>query len=142
VKILIDDLEELPEVAKQLMEFSSGEKIFLFLGDMGVGKTTLIKALCAYLGVNDTASSPTYSIVNEYNYPSGKIYHFDFYRIKSEIEAYDLGFEEYLYSENYCFIEWPEKIKGLWPESYIKVVIRLNEDEKRAITAKKFELQL
>ena len=137
MEILINDVEELLGTAKQLLEFSSGEKIFLFEGDMGAGKTTLIKALCAELAVKDMTSSPTYSIVNEYIYPNGKVFHFDFFRIKSEIEAYDLGFEEYLYSKQYCFIEWPERIKGLWPESYIQVVINQTKNEKRTITARK-----
>ena len=100
MEILINNIEELPGAAKQLLKFSSGEKTFLFEGDMGAGKTTLIKALCAELAVKDMTSSPTYSIVNEYIYPKGKVFHFDFYRIKSEIEAYDLGFEEYLYSKH------------------------------------------
>jgi len=138
MEILINNIEELPGAAKRLLEFSSGAKIFLFEGDMGAGKTTLIKALCAELAVNDMTSSPTYSIVNEYIYPKGKIFHFDFYRIKSEIEAYDLGFEEYLYSKQYCFIEWPERIKSLWPESYIQVVINQTKDKERTITARKF----
>lgn len=137
MEILINNIEELPGAAKQLLKFSSGEKIFLFEGDMGAGKTTLIKALCAELAVKDMTSSPTYSIVNEYIYPNGKVFHFDFYRIKSEIEAYDLGFEEYLYSKQYCFIEWPEKIKVLWPESYIQVIINQTKDEVRTITAGK-----
>ena len=137
MEILINNIAELPDAAKQLLKFSSGEKIFLFEGDMGAGKTTLIKALCAELAVKDMTSSPTYSIVNEYIYPNGKVFHFDFYRIKSEIEAYDLGFEEYLYSKQYCFIEWPEKIKGLWPENYIQVVINQNIDKVRTITANK-----
>ena len=137
MEILINNIEELPGAAKQLLKFSSGEKIFLFEGDMGAGKTTLIKALCAELAVKDMTSSPTYSIVNEYIYPNGKVFHFDFYRIKSEIEAYDLGFEEYLYSKQYCFIEWPEKIKVLWPESYIQIIINQTKDEVRTITAGK-----
>ncbi|WP_411273595.1 tRNA (adenosine(37)-N6)-threonylcarbamoyltransferase complex ATPase subunit type 1 TsaE [Daejeonella sp.] len=137
VEFLIRDIDELPGAGKRLLEFFPDEKIFFFEGIMGAGKTTLIKALCAELKVKDTASSPTYSIVNEYNYPDGKIFHFDFFRIKSEIEAYDLGFEEYLYSGNYCFIEWPEKIHGLWPESYIKVVIANADDQLRSITVTK-----
>jgi len=137
VEILVRDLEELRGAAKRILESFPEEKIFLFEGDMGAGKTTLVKALCEELKVMDTASSPTYSIVNEYAYPGGEIFHFDFFRIKSEIEAYDLGFEEYLYSGNFCFIEWPEKIKGLWPESYIKVVIDQTEDQHRTLTARK-----
>ena len=135
MEILVRDLEELRGAAKRILELFPEEKIFLLEGDMGAGKTTLVKAFCEELEVKDTASSPTYSIVNEYVYPRGKIFHFDFFRIKSEIEAYDLGFEEYLYSGNLCFIEWPEKIKGLWPENYIKVVIDQTEDHKRTITA-------
>lgn len=137
MEILVRDIEDLPGAAKRLLELSSGEKIFIFEGDMGVGKTTFIKAICTELGVQDNASSPTYSIVNEYNYSNGKVFHFDFYRIKSEIEAYDLGFEEYLYSGHFCFIEWPEKIKGLWPESYIEVIIKQTEEKIRMITARK-----
>ena len=137
MEILVRDLEELRGAAKRILELFPEEKIFLFEGDMGAGKTTLVKAFCEELEVKDTASSPTYSIVNEYVYPRGKIFHFDFFRIKSEIEAYDLGFEEYLYSGNLCFIEWPEKIKGLWPENYIKVVIDQTEDQQRMITAMK-----
>lgn len=127
----------LPDAAKQLMEFSSGEKVFLFEGQMGVGKTTFIKVICDTLGINDRASSPTYSIVNEYESDHGKIFHFDFFRIKNETEAYDLGFEEYLYSGNYCLIEWPEKIKHLWPENYVKVVIVQAEDQTRTINVTK-----
>jgi len=137
VEILVRDLEELRGAAKRILGLFPEEKIFLFEGDMGAGKTTLVKAFCEELEVKDTASSPTYSIVNEYVYPRGKIFHFDFFRIKSEIEAYDLGFEEYLYSGNLCFIEWPEKIKGLWPENYIKVVIDQTEDQQRSIIVMK-----
>jgi tRNA threonylcarbamoyladenosine biosynthesis protein TsaE len=137
MEIQVRDIRELPDAAKQLLAFSSAEKVFLFEGNMGAGKTTLVKAICDILSVGDKASSPTYSLVNEYESPHGKIFHFDFFRIKDETEAYDLGFEEYLYSGNYCFIEWPEKIANLWPESYIEVVIDQAEDQKRTITARK-----
>ncbi len=137
MEIQVRDIKELPDAAKQLLAFSSGEKVFLFEGNMGAGKTTLVKVICDILGVSDRASSPTYSLVNEYESPHGKIFHFDFFRIKDETEAYDLGFEEYLYSGNYCFIEWPEKIANLWPESYIEVVIDQAEDQKRTIKARK-----
>ena len=137
MEIQVQDIKELPDAAKQLLAFSSGEKIFLFEGHMGAGKTTLIKVICDTLGVEDRASSPTYSLVNEYESPQGKIFHFDFFRIKDETEAYDLGFEEYLYSGNYCFIEWPGKIESLWPENYIEVVIDQAEGQKRTIKARK-----
>ncbi|MEJ7691951.1 tRNA (adenosine(37)-N6)-threonylcarbamoyltransferase complex ATPase subunit type 1 TsaE [Daejeonella sp.] len=137
MEIRVQDIKELPDAAKQLLEFSSGEKIFLFEGHMGAGKTTFIKALCVHLGAKDSISSPTYSLVNEYESTNGKIFHFDFFRIKNETEAYDMGFEEYLYSGNYCFIEWPDKVEGLWPANYIEVVIDQDEGKERTIKARK-----
>lgn len=133
-KISLSDLSQLPAVAKKLLQSFDGEKIVAFHGPMGAGKTTLIKAICEELGVKDTISSPTYSIVNEYRTVKGeKVYHFDFYRIKSVDEAYDMGYEEYFYSKAYCFIEWPEKIAELMPLTYEKVTITL-EGEERIIT--------
>ncbi len=133
----VHDVKELPDVAKQLLEYATGEKVLLFKGNMGAGKTTLITAICEALGTRDGVSSPTYSLVNEYALPDGKIFHFDFYRIKNEIEAYDMGFEEYLYSGDYCFIEWPDKISGLWPESYIEVLIDQDTNGIRTVKAVK-----
>jgi tRNA threonylcarbamoyladenosine biosynthesis protein TsaE len=133
-KIILSNLSQLPVVAKQLLRSFEDEKIIAFYGAMGSGKTTLIKAICEELGVTDTISSPTYSIVNEYRTVEGKkIYHFDFYRIKSVDEAYDMGYEEYFYSKAYCFIEWPEKIAELMPLTYEKVTITL-QGEERVIT--------
>lgn len=137
MEIRVQDIQELPDAAKQLLNFASGEKIFLFEGNMGAGKTTFIKAICEHLGVKDSISSPTYSLVNEYESPEGRVFHFDFFRIKNEGEAYDMGFEEYLYSGNYCFIEWPEKIAGLWPDNYIEVLIDQDEERTRRIKARK-----
>ncbi len=132
--ITISDLAQLPAVAKQLVKSFDGERIIAFYGEMGAGKTTLIKAICEELDVTDTISSPTYSIVNEYRTAKGeKIYHFDFYRIKSADEAYDMGYEEYFYSKAYCFIEWPEKIAELMPLTYEKVTIAV-QGEGRMIT--------
>lgn len=133
MEILVRDIKELPDAARQLLDFSGEERVFLFEGDMGVGKTTFIKSICEKLGADDTASSPTYSIVNEYDLPHGKIFHFDFFRIKNEVEAYDLGFEEYVSSGHYCFIEWPERIEGLWPMSYIKVTMAETDENVRTI---------
>jgi len=116
-------LPDIDAVAKQLLQLSSPHKIFLFYGEMGAGKTTLIKALCKVLGVEGTTSSPTFSLVNEYVRKDGKIYHFDFYRLKKQEEALDMGCEEYFYSGDYCFIEWPEKIPDLLPEHYTEVRI-------------------
>lgn len=133
MEIKVPDLSGLQNAAKMILEFSQQERIFLFEGDMGAGKTTLIKDLCRQLGSDDLVSSPTYSIVNEYCYPQGKIFHFDFFRIKSEAEAFDIGFEEYLYSGHYCLIEWPGKIQSLWPLHYITVAIDQADDQLRTI---------
>ncbi|MEO6904444.1 MAG: tRNA (adenosine(37)-N6)-threonylcarbamoyltransferase complex ATPase subunit type 1 TsaE [Bacteroidia bacterium] len=132
--LMITDLSEISLAAKKLLASFEEEKVIAFYGEMGVGKTTLIKAICKELGVKDTVTSPTYSIVNEYKSLKGeKIYHFDFYRINSTDEAYDLGYEEYFYSKCFCFIEWPEKIAELLPLVYEKITIVL-EDQKRIIS--------
>lgn len=131
--IVINHLTELPSAAKVLLDACNEKKIFAFYGSMGAGKTTFIKSICESMGVTDPISSPTFSIVNEYLSADGhKIYHFDFYRIKSLDEAYDMGCEEYLYSNAYCFIEWPEKVAELLPENYVKVNITV-KDEQRVI---------
>ncbi len=127
----IKNTDELLDAAKKLLEIDS--KIVLFYGDMGAGKTTFIKSICRVLGVADTVSSPTFSIVNEYESPQGPVFHFDFYRLKNETEALDLGYEEYLYSGNYCFIEWPEKIPHLLPDHALKVQLTITGDQERII---------
>ncbi|TXI13859.1 MAG: tRNA (adenosine(37)-N6)-threonylcarbamoyltransferase complex ATPase subunit type 1 TsaE [Pedobacter sp.] len=127
MQIIINTITQLSAAAKQLLASYKRERIFLFFGDMGVGKTTFIKSICDQLGVCDVVSSPTYSIVNEYASKDGLVvYHFDFYRLKSETEALDLGFEEYLDSGSYCFIEWPEKISSYWPKRYVKVELTIS----------------
>jgi tRNA threonylcarbamoyladenosine biosynthesis protein TsaE len=127
--------EELVGVAKSLLNDFSDKKIILFYGEMGVGKTTLIKLLCKQLGVEESTNSPTFSIVNEYLSTSQKsIYHFDFYRIEKEEEVFDMGYEDYFYSGNFCFIEWPEKIPNLLPEEVVKVSIELDDDYNRLIS--------
>ncbi|SDW01582.1 tRNA (adenosine(37)-N6)-threonylcarbamoyltransferase complex ATPase subunit type 1 TsaE [Aequorivita viscosa] len=123
---------ELPEVAKNILGIATS-RIFLFYGSMGVGKTTLIKVLSQQLGANEVASSPSFSIVNEYEVADGLIYHFDFYRIEDPMEALDLGVEDYLYSGHYVFIEWPEKIQKLLPEEAVKIEITKNHDGSRTI---------
>lgn len=137
MKIKLNSEFDLPEAAAALLALADDEKVFLFEGEMGAGKTTLTKTICHQLGVRDTASSPTYSIVNEYKYQDGKVYHFDFFRIKTENEAFDMGFEEYLDSGEYCFIEWPEMIPNLWPLHYIRIKIHTDEDGSRMISANK-----
>jgi tRNA threonylcarbamoyladenosine biosynthesis protein TsaE len=127
-------ITQLPTTASDIISFASNNRIFLFYGEMGAGKTTLIKSLCKYLGSNDNITSPTFAIVNEYTGKNGSIYHFDFYRLKTQTEALDIGFEEYLYSGNYCFIEWPEKIPDLLPNKYISIKIEALDNNLRQIT--------
>ncbi len=120
-------VEELPAVARWIVE-RSGPGVILFKGEMGAGKTTLIKAICRELGVEDEVSSPTYSLVNEYlSEKYGPVYHFDLYRIEDEMEAMDIGIEEYLDSGNFCLLEWPEKICNLLPDDCAEVYIQVTE---------------
>jgi tRNA threonylcarbamoyladenosine biosynthesis protein TsaE len=132
--LLVKSLDDLDAAASEILSFSSNNHVFLLYGDMGAGKTTLIKSLCKALGSEDNIASPTFSIVNEYNAPNHNIYHFDFYRLKTQTEALDMGFEEYLYSGNYCFIEWPEKIPDLLPLHYISIKITVADNNERQIS--------
>ena len=134
VNISIDSLTGLSVAAQDLISFAGSQMIFLFYGPMGAGKTTFIKALCEQLGVKEPVTSPTFSIVNEYEGSTAKVYHFDFYRLKDQDEALDMGYEEYFYSGNYCLIEWPEKIPDLLTDHYIKVSIALQEQQTRLFT--------
>lgn len=135
LELTCHDLEELASISTEILKFANGLKFWVFDGDMGAGKTTLIKEICNQLGVVDVISSPTYSIVNEYQNESGeKLYHFDFYRIDDEEEAMDIGVEEYFDSGNYCFVEWPSKIPSLLPESrFLNLKISLGNNEERHI---------
>lgn len=137
MEIIAPSATDLPQIAESLLEFAEGEKIFLFEGEMAAGKTTFIKTLCLKLGVKESVSSPTYSIVNEYEGTSDRIYHFDFYRIKNEDEAFDIGFEEYVYSDAICLIEWPENVGNLLPDNFIKVNINIGENEARVFSFSK-----
>ena len=123
--------DELPAIATQLLNEAGTNRVFALFGNMGAGKTTFIKALCRQLGVHEIVTSPTFNIVNEYVTEKGDtVYHFDFYRIKSESEAFDLGYENYLYSGNYCFMEWPEKIASLLPARLAAIHITANGNER------------
>lgn len=127
----LPSLKELPAVSRQVIQLAQGKRIFAFHGEMGAGKTTLIKAICAELGVADAVSSPTFSIVNEYHTADSKrLFHFDFYRIKTETEAYDMGYEEYFYSGAYCFVEWPEMIPSLLPENTVHITITKQGEQR------------
>ncbi|POR21199.1 tRNA (adenosine(37)-N6)-threonylcarbamoyltransferase complex ATPase subunit type 1 TsaE, partial [Flavobacterium columnare] len=126
-------LENIENIATQVLA-TNPEKIILFNGEMGAGKTTFIKTLCKVLGVKDATSSPTFSLVNEYEANNHQIiYHFDVYRLKSQTEALDMGIDEYLYSGHWCFIEWAEKISDLIPENHTVVNISTLEDGKRLL---------
>ena len=130
---LIFSLDEIDTIASQILA-ANPNKVLLFNGEMGVGKTTLIKSLAKNLGVNDVTSSPTFSLVNEYQIIDNQyIYHFDVYRLKNEMEAMDMGIEDYLYSGNWCFIEWPEKIPNCIPDQHSTITIELLPDGKRRL---------
>ncbi len=129
-------LNQINNAAKQIINSSNNHKIWIFDGEMGAGKTTLIKAICKTLGVKDEVSSPTFSLVNEYKTKDGKIlYHFDFYRIKNIEEVFDIGYEDYFYSGNICLIEWPEKVNELLEnEDVFEIKIEKVSEDERAVS--------
>ena len=136
-KIIIQSLSDIKNSAKQFLNITKEKKVFAFYGKMGVGKTTFIKHLCKALGTVDNITSPSFAIVNEYQTKNNyAIFHFDFYRIKNIKEAIDIGTEEYFYSGNICFIEWPEKIEDILPEETVIVEIVENQDGSREIKIK------
>ncbi len=131
---IVFTLDELEFIAQKVID-QHPSKVILFHGEMGVGKTTLIKQLCKTLGVTSTTSSPTFSLVNEYETIDNQVvYHFDFYRLKNEMEALDMGADDYFYSGNWCFIEWAEKIPSLIPDEHAVITIELVENGKRHLT--------
>ncbi len=134
MEIFVHTLDELQAAAKQILSAYANDRIFLLKGQMGAGKTTLVNALCKALGVTEATSSPTFSIVNEYSSASGTIFHFDFYRLKKEEEALDLGYEEYFYADAFCFVEWPEKIENLLPEDARTITIETLSQTSRKIS--------
>ena len=155
MEIRIQNLDTIREAAHEFIQQMGESRVFAFYGKMGSGKTTFIKAVCEELGVKDVITSPTFAIVNEYSLPpapshwrgcsdasevspsrgrlEGALYHFDFYRIKKLEEVYDMGYEEYFYSGNYCFIEWPELIEPLLPDDAVRVTITEEADGSRLL---------
>ena len=132
----ITSIEGLKSVAEKLIARFPENRVFAFYGKMGAGKTTFIQSICKSLGSDDNVTSPTFALINEYNTADlSSIFHFDFYRIEDIEEAFDLGYEDYIYSGDYCFIEWPEMIEPLLPENIVKVNIETQEDESRLISA-------
>jgi tRNA threonylcarbamoyladenosine biosynthesis protein TsaE len=126
----------LKAVAEKLIGRFPEHRVFAFYGKMGAGKTTFIQSICKILGTEDNVTSPTFALINEYKTTHQQsIFHFDFYRIKNMEEAFDLGYEDYLYSGNYCLIEWPEMIEPLLPDEIVKVKIEVAEDGTRTISA-------
>lgn len=132
----IHSLNTIKQTALSLLAYCKGYSVFVFYGEMGVGKTTLIKAICEALEVTDFTNSPSFAIVNEYQTTEGKtIFHFDFYRINTPHETLDMGYEDYIYSGNICLIEWPEHITPLLPHDCVKVQITENQDGTRTVEA-------
>ena len=139
-KQIITTLENLPQAAEELLSTFAEERFFAFYGEMGAGKTTFIKELCLALGSTDNVCSPTFAIVNEYLAENGDpIFHFDFYRINSISETYDIGYEEYFYSGHYCFTEWTENVEQILPNTYVKVEIAELPSGERQISASKID---
>ena len=128
-----ESLDDLEQLSNEILMTCTKSQIFTFEGQLGAGKTTLIKSLCRYLGYTDEVTSPTFSLVNEYQTPSSMIYHMDLYRLNSENELLDIGFEEYLDGDAFCFIEWPQIAENLIVQSHYKIKILLNEDLSRKI---------
>lgn len=134
MEITIHSLSDLPRAAKEFVGNIGDATVFAFNGDMGAGKTTFIAEVCRLLGVEDDSASPTFSILNEYRAADGRpVYHFDFYRLESPQEALDMGAEDYFYSGNLCFLEWPDRIGNLLPEDAVEVDIRVNDDGSRTV---------
>lgn len=134
MKIEVNNKKELPSAIKKLLKYSGSNRIFALYGSLGAGKTTIIKEICKQLGASDLASSPSFTLVNEYRTVRGEsLYHIDFYRVKNTGEVFDFGLEEYLYGGSYCFMEWPDLIEELLPADTIKVHIIAGENEKRIL---------
>ncbi|WP_026464132.1 tRNA (adenosine(37)-N6)-threonylcarbamoyltransferase complex ATPase subunit type 1 TsaE [Adhaeribacter aquaticus] len=138
ITIELQSLADLKRAAAEVLNFAKNDKILLFQGEMAAGKTTLIKEICRLAGVEEPVSSPTYSLVNEYQSTDGKtLFHFDFYRIQDEAEALDMGAIEYFDSGNTCLIEWPSNVANVLPDHFVEVLIEKGTGEARTITLKR-----
>lgn len=134
MRIEITDLKNIRRAASTFLREMGNNKVFAFYGGMGAGKTTFIKALCEEMGVTETVSSPTFAIINEYRGKEGTpLFHFDFYRISKLEEAFDFGYEDYFYSGNLCFIEWPELVESILPQDAVKIAIRVMDNGSRIL---------
>ena len=132
-RLSIDSEDQLHEVAEALLDSLDGRTVVALRGEMGAGRTTLVRAVAEQLGASDQVTSPTFALVNQYEGAEGeRIFHFDFYRIEDEREAFDLGYEEYFYSGDLCFVEWPEKIEGLMPDAVMEVRITVEGPTERS----------
>lgn len=133
--IIIPDLEHIDQAAREFLERTAEHRLLAFYGAMGAGKTTFTVALCKALGVQDSVCSPTFTIVNEYETADGEpMYHFDFYRIRNNAEAMDIGIEDYFYSGCLCIMEWPENVEDLLPEETLRVTITVRTDQSRIVS--------
>lgn len=133
-EININGLGDLGEAAEEIIASLDGRNVVAFFGTMGAGKTTLIREICAQLGSEDVVTSPTFALVNRYEAANGRpIYHFDFYRIDRPEEAFDMGYEEYFYSDGLCLVEWSEKIEALLPDDVMTVKIEVESPSKRRL---------
>ena len=139
MELIINQLSDLEKVAKILLSYAGKRKKWCFYGDLGAGKTTFIKVICQQLQIEDAVTSPTYSLVNEYSYfdpqtaTTQHLYHLDLYRLKQIEEALDIGIEEYLYDEHYCFIEWAQIIEPILPTEVLTIHIEMMDDGRRKI---------
>lgn len=134
-EINVNGLGDLPDAAEEILGALDGRNVVALYGPMGAGKTTLVREICAQLGSEDTVTSPTFALINRYDTAEGDaIFHFDFYRIERPEEAFDMGYEEYFYSDGLCLVEWPEKVEELLPDNVMKVTITPTSNTRRVIT--------
>lgn len=135
-QITIQSEADLPQLVDTFLAFANGRTKVMLYGEIGAGKTTFVKAFCKKMQTDEVANSPTFSIINEYEYPEGLIYHIDLYRLKTLDEALDIGIEDYLYDQHYCFIEWAELVENILPNDIISIYFETQDDGSRSVTMK------